>query len=151
MKKMHAQWLTLHKTDIDHDTSIEILWQTAPNTLYVLISRINRDGNRASLTSEEIGPCHCLADLHQQLCMRFGELAAQCIGDPCSWLPPGIPVSRPEPLRSSTSTTQTGEPPQLRQWPARTTSFSSHLPMTDVQQSEEIQHLTSDEHWIEVA
>jgi len=54
-------------TDIDQDTSIEILWQTAPNTLHVLILRISRDGNRASLASEEIGPYHCLVDLRQQL------------------------------------------------------------------------------------
>ena len=91
MKTMHAQWLTVHKTDIDHDTSIEILWQTARNTLHVLIFRLSRDGNRANLISEEIGPYHCVADLRQQLCMLFGELAAQRIGDPSSWLPPGYP------------------------------------------------------------
>jgi len=139
MKTMHAQWFTVHKSDIDHDTSIEILWQTAPSTLHVLIFRISRGGNGASLTSEEIGPYQCLAELHQQLGMLFGELAAQRICDPRSWLPAGMPVSRPEPLRASPSTTQTGDPQELREW------------MTDVQQSEKIPHLSSHEHWTEVA
>jgi len=76
MTKMHAQWLTVHKTDIDHDTSIEILWQTAPNTLNVLILRISRDGNGVSLASEEIGPYRSLAELRQQLSMLFGEQSA---------------------------------------------------------------------------
>jgi hypothetical protein len=139
MKNMHAQWLTVHKADIDQDTSIEILWQTAPNTLHVLIFRSSRDGTRASLTSEEIGPYHCFAGLRQQLCTLFGERAAQRICDPRSWLPPGIPVSRPEPLRPSSSATQTGDPQELREW------------MTDVQQSEKIQSVSSHEHWTEVA
>jgi hypothetical protein len=151
MKTMHAQWLTLHKTDIDQDTSIEILWQTAPNTLHVLILRISRDGTRASLTSEEIGPYHCLADLRQQLCMLFGEPAAQRIGEPSSWLPPGIPVSGLESLRRSTSATPSYQPQELRQWPALATPPSSHLAMTDVQQPETIQPVSSDEHWTEVA
>jgi hypothetical protein len=151
MKTMHAQWLTVHKTDIDHDTSIEILWQTARNTLHVLIFRLSRDGNRANLISEEIGPYHCVADLRQQLCTLFGELAAQRIGDPSSWLPPGIPVSRPERLPPSTSAAQTGDPQELRESPARTMPPSSHLAMTDVLQSEEIQRVSSDEHWTEVA
>jgi len=130
MKTMRVQWLTVHKTDIDHDTSIEILWQTAPNTLHVLIFRISHGSNGVSLTSEEIGPYHCLAELRQQLCMLFGERTAQRICDPSPWLPPRIPVIRPEPLRPSTS---------------------SHLAMTDVQQSGKIQHVSSREHWTEVA
>ncbi len=130
MKTIRVQWLTVHKSDIDHDTSIEILWQTAPNTLHALILCIGRDGNKASLTSEEIGPYHCLADLRQRLCMLFGEVAAQRICDPSSWLPPGITVIRSEPLRPSTS---------------------SHLSMTDVQQSEKIPPVSSHEHWTEVA
>ena len=130
MKIMHAQWLTVQKTDIDHDTSIEILWQTAPNTLHALILCIGRDGNKASLTSEEIGPFHCLADLRQRLCMLFGEHAAQRICNPSCWLPPGIPVIRSEPLRPATR---------------------SHLAMTDVQQSEKIQPVLSHKHWTEVA
>jgi len=151
MKTMHAQWLTVHKTDIDQDTSIEILWQTVPTTLHVLILRISRDGTRAALNSEEIGPYHCLADLRQQLCMLFGERAAQRICDPSSWLPSGIPVSRPELLRPSIAATQTGDPQELRECPARTTPPSSHLAMTDVQQSEKIQNASSDEHWTELA
>jgi hypothetical protein len=151
MKNMHARWLTVHKTDIDQDTSIEILWQTAPNALHVLIFRISRDGNRASLTSEEIGPYHCLADLRQQLSMLFDEPAAQRICHPSSWLPAGIPVSRPESLRRSTSATQTDQPLELREWPALTTPPSSHLAVTDVQQSEKIQPVSSHEHWTEVA
>ena len=151
MKNMHARWLTVHKSDIDQDTSIEVLWQTAPNTLHVLIFRIRHDSNRASLTREEIGPYHCLADLLQQLCILFGEPAAQRICDPSSWLPPGIPVSRPEPLRPSTSVMQTGETQELRECPARTTPPSSHLAMTDGQQSEQIQSVSSHEHWTEVA
>ena len=151
MKKMHAQWLTVHKTDIDHDTSIEILWQTAPNALHVLIFRISHDGNRASLTSEEIGPYHCLADLRQQLSMLFDEPAAQRICHPSSWLPPGIPVSGPDSLRRSTSATQTDQPLELRERPALTTPPSSHLAVTDVQQSEQIQTVSSHELWTEVA
>ena len=151
MKNMHARWLTVHKTDIDQDTSIEILWQTAPNTLHVLIFRISRDGNRASLTSEEIGPYHCVADLRQQLCTLFGELAAQRIGDPSSWLPPGIPVSGPDSLRRSTSATQTDQPQEPREWPASTTPPSSYLAMTDVEQLEKIQPVSSHEHWTKVA
>jgi hypothetical protein len=130
MKTMRAQWLTVHKSDIDHDTSIEILWQTAPNTLHALIFCIRRGSNGASLTSEEIGPYRCLADLRQRLCMLFGERAAQRICNPSSWLPPGIPVIRSEPLRPATR---------------------SHLAMTDVQQSEKIQPVSSHEHWTEVA
>lgn len=151
MKKMHVQWLTVRKTEIDQDTSIEILWQTAPNTLHVLIFGISREGNSASLTSEEIGPYHCLADLRQQLCMRFGEPAAQRICVSSSWLPPGIPVSRPELLRPSIAATQNGDPQELRECPGRTTPPSSHLAMTDVEQSEKIQHVSSHEHWTEVA
>ena len=151
MKNMHARWLTVHKTDIDQDTSIEILWQTAPNALHVLIFRISHDGNRASLTSEEIGPYHCLADLRQQLSMLFDEPAAQRICHLNSWLPADIPVSRPESLRRSTSATQTDQPPELREWPALTTPPSSHLAVTDVQQSEKIQPVSSHEHWTKVA
>jgi hypothetical protein len=143
MKIRHAQWVTVHKTDIDQDASIEILCQTTPNILHVLIFRVRRDGNRASLTSEEIGPYHCLAELRQQLCMLFGELAAQRICDPSSWLPPGIPATHPVLLRPSTLATQTGDPQELRECPARTTPHSSHLAMTDVQQSEKIQHVPS--------
>jgi len=151
MKNMHARWLTVHKTDIDQDTSIEILWQTAPNTLHVLIFRISRDGNRASLTSEEIGPYHCLADLRQQLSMLFDEPAAQRICHPSSWLPPGIPVSGPDSLRRSTSATQTDQPQEPREWPASTTPPSSYLAMTDVEQPEKIQPVSSHEHWTKVA
>ena len=151
MKTMHAQWLTVHKTDIDQDTSIEILWQTAPNTLHALIFCVGRGSSGASLTTEEIGPYHCLADLRQQLCMLFGERAAQRICDPSSWLPSGIPVSGPDSLRRSTSATQTDQPQEPREWPASTTPPSSYLAMTDVQQSEKIQHASSDEHWTEVA
>jgi len=151
MKTMRVQWLTVHKTDIDHDTSIEILWQTAPNTLHVLIFRISRDGIRTSLTSEEIGPYHCLTDLRQQLCTLFGEAAAQRIGEPSPWLPPGIPVSRPAPLRPSTEATQTDQPHELREWPARTAPPRSHPAITEVQQLESIQHVSPHEHWTEVA
>jgi len=151
MTKMHAQWLTVHKTDIDHDTSIEILWQTAPNTLNVLILRISRDGNGVSLASEEIGPYRSLAELRQQLSMLFGELSAQRICDPSSWLPPGIPATHRVLLLLSIPATQIGDPQELRECPAHTTPQSSHLAMTDVQHSEKIQQLPSHEQWTEVA
>jgi hypothetical protein len=95
MKTPHAKWLTVHKSDIDSYTSIEILWQTAPNTLHLLVFRINLGGTstRPRLITEQIGPYHCLAELRQQLCMRFGELAAQRICQPSSWLPASIPAT----------------------------------------------------------
>jgi len=155
MKKMHAQWLTVHKADIDQDTSIEILWQTAPNTLHLLLSRISRCGNRGSLTTEEIGPYHCLAELRQQLCMLFGELAARRICHPSSWLPPGIPATPRVPLRPSPSVTQPGDPRErhtpTRECPALTTAHSSHLPMTEVRPSEKVHQAPSLEHWTKLA
>ena len=128
MKKPHAQWLTVHKTDIDQDAAIEILWQTAPNTLHLLISRISHGGpgTRPRLATEEIGPYHCLAELRQQLCMRFGELPAQRICHPSSWLPPGIPATHPVP-------------------------HSSLLAMTEVQLSEKVHHIAYHDHWTELA
>jgi hypothetical protein len=126
MKKMLAQWLTVHKADIDQDTAIEILWQTAPNTLNLLIFRISRCGNRATVAAEEIGPYHCLAELRQQLCVLYGAPAAQRICHPSSWLPPGIPATR-------------------------TVPHSSHLAMTDAQPSEKVRHVPSHEHWTELA
>jgi len=156
MKTMHAQWLTAHNTDIDHDTSIEILWQTAPNTLHVLIFRISRGGNGVSLTTEEIGPYHCLAELRQKLCMLFGELPAQRICHPSPWLPPGIPATCPVPLRPSTSVTPAGKSADAaaahtRECPALTTPHSSHLAMTDGQPSEKVHHVSPHEHWTELA
>jgi hypothetical protein len=156
MKKMLAQWLTVHKTDIDQDTSIEILWQTAPNTLNLLLFRINRGTSRATVTAEEIGPYHCLDELRQQLCMLFGELPAQRICHPSSWLPPGIPTTHPVPRRPSTSVTSPLGNPQRRHLPTRecpafTTPHGSHLAMTDVQPSEKVHHVSPHEHCTELA
>lgn len=90
MKKPHAQWLTLHKADIDQYTSIEILWQTEFNTLNLLVFRIDRRGSEIHLTTEEIGPYHCLAELRQKLRVVFGELPARRIcHNAGSWLTPG--------------------------------------------------------------
>jgi hypothetical protein len=99
MKKPHAQWLTLHKADIDQDISIEILWQTQLNTLHLLLFRIQHSGGRVHLTTETIGPYHSLAELRQQLCVLFGELPAKRIcHNPSSWLSPyhqGLPTASP--------------------------------------------------------
>jgi hypothetical protein len=157
MKKMHAQWLTVHKADIDQETSIEILWQTAPNTLQLLIFRISNGspGTRPRLATEEIGPYHCLAELRQQLCMLFGDLAARRICHPSSWLPPGIPATPPVPLRLSPSVTQPADPRErhkpTREYPALTTAHSSHLAMTEVQPSEKVHQVPSREHWTKLA
>jgi hypothetical protein len=102
MKKPHAHWLTVHKAVIDQDTSIEILWETAPNTLKLLLFRINHGGSRSRLVTETIGPYRCLAELRHQLCVLFGELSARCICHPCPWLPPSIPVA-PASVRPSPS------------------------------------------------
>jgi hypothetical protein len=89
MKKPHAKWITVHKADIDQYASIEILWQTDLNTLHLLLLRISRGPGRAQLTTEQIGPYRCLAELRQQLCVLFGELPARRIcHNPSSWLPP---------------------------------------------------------------
>ena len=93
MKKPHAQWLTLHKADLDRNTSIEIIWQTVPNTLNLLLFRIKHNGTKPRLVTEEIGPYRSLVELRHQLCILFGELSAQRVCHPCPWLPPGIPVA----------------------------------------------------------
>ncbi len=95
MKTPHAKWVTVHKGDIDQETSIEILWQTAPNTLHLLVFRISHGAadSRPRLTTEQIGPYRSLLELRQQLCMRFGELAAHRICHPSSWLPASIPAT----------------------------------------------------------
>jgi hypothetical protein len=104
MKKPHAQWLTVHQADIDQDTSIEILWQTAPNTLNLLLFRIDHGGSRPCLVTEEIGPYRSLAELHHKLCLLFGDLTAERVCHPYPWLPPGIPVT----LTSCSSTRTLG-------------------------------------------
>jgi len=116
MRKPHAQWLTVHKADIDRDTSIEILWQTAPNTLHLLLFRFSLGTGRATLTTEELGPYRSLAELRQQLSVLFGELTARRICQhPSSWLPRTIldysPHRRP------------------RQWPASKWSLKSTTEM----------------------
>jgi hypothetical protein len=89
MKKPHAKWITVHNADIDQYTSIEILWETDPNTLHLLLFRIIRGPGRGQLTTEQIGPYRCLAELRQQLCVLFGELSARRIcHNASSWLPP---------------------------------------------------------------
>jgi hypothetical protein len=89
IKRPHAVWLTVHKADIDQYTSIEILWQTDLNTLHLLLFRISPGPGRGQLTTEEIGPYRCLAELRQQLCVLFGERSARRIcHNPNSWLPP---------------------------------------------------------------
>ena len=110
MKKPHAQWLTLHKADIDQDTSIEILWETASNTLNLLLFRISHRGTRPRLTAEEIGPYRSLAELRHQLRILFGKPSARRICHPCPWLPPGIPVAP----ASSSSTVTIGIAPDDR-------------------------------------
>lgn len=88
MNKPHAVWLTVHKADIDQFTSVEILWQTDLNTLHLLLFRFSRGPGRGQLTTEEIGPYHCLAELRQQLCVLFGELSARRIcHNTSTWLP----------------------------------------------------------------
>ena len=90
MKKPHAQWLTVHKADIDQYTSIEILWQTELDTLHLLLFRISRcNGGRMQLSTETIGPYHSLAELRRELCVFFGELPSRRIcHNAGSWLPP---------------------------------------------------------------
>jgi hypothetical protein len=88
MKKPRAIWMTVHTADIDQYTSIEILWQTDLNTLHLLLFRISPGHGRGQLTTEEIGPYRCLAELRQQLRVRFGELSARRIcHNSSSWLP----------------------------------------------------------------
>lgn len=89
MNKTRASWLTVHKGDIDRYTSIEIIWKTNSNTLYLLMFRLSTGDGRQQLTTEETGPYHDIIELRQQIGVLFGEIAARRIcRNPRSWLPP---------------------------------------------------------------
>jgi hypothetical protein len=112
MRTPHAQWLTVHQGDIDQYTSIEILWQTRPNTLTLLVFRIVR-GHPTHLTTEEIGPYRSLAELHRELCVLYGEPAARRICQNAnSWLPATIMHEMP----SAETTSISSDKPQAREY-----------------------------------